>query len=186
MNQQTHIEMVRELAKNPDEIYLSLDLRKCNLLHMAIGLGDEFLELQEAIAPIIESRIARGNPDPKDLVNLKEELGDFLFYTEGLIFGFEHELSHCKEGEGQVRSMDDAMNDMFRFVKRHVFYAQPPNIPELKVCYQSFLMHAETLAEQYAGCGLGLIRRENHEKLKGKRYAKGYSDAAATERADKK
>lgn len=74
-------EMVKNLAKDGEEILKSLTPEKCHLLHMAFAIGGEVGELSDSIKKFI----FYNKPITAEMVdNWKEELGDIEFYLEGL------------------------------------------------------------------------------------------------------
>lgn len=70
---------VNILKKDGKAILDSLTPEKCDLLHMSIGISGEALELQDAVKKhvIYEQDL--------DIENVIEEIGDILFYTQGVI-----------------------------------------------------------------------------------------------------
>ena len=73
-----HSKMVSRLKKPGDQINDSLSPKKCDLLHMAIGICTEAGELLDAVKKHVfyEKDI--------DENNVIEELGDIEFYLEGI------------------------------------------------------------------------------------------------------
>lgn len=72
--EQQHDEMVRTLAKPGQDIISSLTPETADLLHMALGVGGEAGELEDAIKKhVIYNK-------PLDRENVVEELGDLEFY----------------------------------------------------------------------------------------------------------
>lgn len=70
---------VNILKKDGQAILDSLTAEKCDLLHMAIGASGEALEIQEAVKKhvIYEQDL--------DIENVIEEIGDVLFYLQGIV-----------------------------------------------------------------------------------------------------
>lgn len=162
--QEQHSNMVRKLAKGGDEILRSLHGRKAHLMHMCIGLTDEYFELLLAT----------------DTENLLEELGDVMFYLEGLRFPYENDLGPCN---CRMR-IAEALCGLQRLVKRHVFYEQDLDCQLLSNAYFSILAWLRKQAEA-RGWTLDEVRIANMEKLS-KRYPNfQYTDERAKERADK-
>lgn len=163
-----HQFMVNKLAKNPAEILCSLTPAKCHLLHMLTGIEDEYFELN----------IAKHNTDKE---NILEELGDLLFYTEGLLMGFEDELPNFKFCP---LSRDETYQLLGRFVKRHVFYEQDLVVKDLICVYQNI---KEWIRFDAAAISLTIVDVQNHNMAKlGKRYPNfDYTDTRAKERVDK-
>lgn len=73
-----HGKLVKDLAKPGEQILKEMDARDAHLLHMALGVGGEAGELQDAIKKKVIYRRAI------DLANVIEELGDMEFYMEGV------------------------------------------------------------------------------------------------------
>lgn len=174
-----HIAMVAALAKPGQAILLSLDARKCHLLHMAVGISGECAELLEATTE----------------ENTIEELGDIEFYLEGVRQGLvdlggvysQYEMVIVEDSVKQLVISSGALLDM---VKKYVIYDKglEDMLPKMAAASQAVM---GALVCTYANFG---IQREDvldaniTKLLKGKnaRYAAGsYSDKAASERADK-
>lgn len=79
MKYPTYSEFVRALCKPGDAIRSELTPEDCHRLHMAIGISGEAGELLDAIK---KAAIYR---KPLDIHNVKEEIGDVLFYITGLL-----------------------------------------------------------------------------------------------------
>lgn len=73
-----HLELVRRLAKSPDEILLQLTPEKVDLWHMLTGMETEIGE----IATTLKAHIIYNKE--LDLNNLIEEYGDLEFYMQGM------------------------------------------------------------------------------------------------------
>lgn len=84
--------MTLALAKDGDQINQELTPEQANLVHMAMGVSDEAGELMGAIKKHTMYQ------KPLDLENVKEELGDLLFYMFNIIqsvgLTFEDVLQH--------------------------------------------------------------------------------------------
>ena len=74
----TYSQFVEVLIKDPEEIRESLTPQKINLLHMVLGISGEAGELLDSIKKYVIYN------KPIDLINIIEELGDLLFYIEGI------------------------------------------------------------------------------------------------------
>lgn len=79
MKYPTYSEFVRALCKPGDNIRQELTPEDCHRLHMAVGISGEAGELLDAIK---KAAIYR---KPLDTHNVKEEIGDILFYITGLL-----------------------------------------------------------------------------------------------------
>jgi len=72
-------EMVADLIKPGADIVNSLTVEKANIWHLATGVSGEAGELLDAIKKhVIYNK-------PLDRENIVEELGDLMFYMEGLM-----------------------------------------------------------------------------------------------------
>lgn len=78
MEQVTHHEMVKALAKPGYDILAEMSPQDMHLLHMAVGVSGEAGELLDAV------KKAAIYCKPIDRENVVEELGDLEFYIEGL------------------------------------------------------------------------------------------------------
>lgn len=91
MNEQkiNYTEMVRVLAKPGDDILDSLNSRDCHLLHMVVGVSGEAGELLDAVkrAVIYRKQI--------DIENVREEVGDIMFYLTGLCDSLDITVDQC-------------------------------------------------------------------------------------------
>lgn len=77
-NNITYSEFVAALIKPPEELLKSLSPEQMNLIHMAMGISGEAGELLDTI-----KKFAIYNK-PLDMTNIIEELGDLMFYIEGI------------------------------------------------------------------------------------------------------
>lgn len=84
--------MTRALAKDGEDIVKNLTPEQANLWHMATGVSGEAGELLDAIKKHVIYQ------KPLDVENVKEELGDLLFYMSNLMqsvgLSFEEVLQH--------------------------------------------------------------------------------------------
>lgn len=218
---------VNYLIKDPQEIVLTPE--KVNIMHMLIGILGEQNELRKCLSNIQ----AAPNGLKEHTANFVEELGDMLFYCEGMktsVFKLLAETGNedVEESYGNLLSrhiaahgvlggnysklsipgftvssalnlvhsrIDYANELLLETVKRFVFYGEDatkekPNKPsvvhldqllELTACIEAniLVMCASTSLPIQA------VQVENFRKLFEKRYKNGYSDKAASERADK-
>lgn len=86
-----HDKMVAALVKPGKDIINSLTPAGAHALHMAVGISGEAGELLDAIK---KHTIYRKELDRDNVI---EELGDLLFYMEGLCQGVGTTLEECKE-----------------------------------------------------------------------------------------
>ena len=173
--EQQHKDMVVRLAKPGEDILASLTPEKCHLWHMGTGVVGEVIECLEGVM----------NADAE---NVKEELGDSLFYLEGL------RNTICPE-----RDIKDVPSDEEGLIIPEAIILVGRILDKLKkvVAYNKevdrfdlgndILMMKHLLHQMIGRAGFTVeeVLQHNIDKLDGKRYKDGYSDAAAKERADK-
>lgn len=162
--QADHRHMVAKLAKPGQDILDSCTARKMHLMHMVIGVTDEFFEW--------ECRTGRDNA--------LEELGDLLFYTEGLSFVAPDDL----KATSIVYHQGILMCGLQRLAKRHVFYEQDLDCELLSKCYYGLLHWIEMRAREH-GFNMRQVREANMNKLALRYPNFEYSDQRAKQRADK-
>ena len=84
--------MTLALAKDGGQIKDEISPEQCNLIHMCVGISGESGELLDAIKKHVIYQ------KPLDVENVKEELGDLLFYMSNLMqsvgLTFEEILQH--------------------------------------------------------------------------------------------
>ena len=84
--------MTLALAKDGADIVKNLTPEQANLWHMATGIGGEAGEVEDVIKKHVIYQ------KPLDVENVKEELGDLLFYMSNLMqsvgLSFEEVLQH--------------------------------------------------------------------------------------------
>ena len=84
--------MTLALAKDGTDIVKNLTPEQANLWHMATGIGGEAGEVEDVIKKHVIYQ------KPLDVENVKEELGDLLFYMSNLMqsvgLSFEEVLQH--------------------------------------------------------------------------------------------
>jgi NTP pyrophosphatase (non-canonical NTP hydrolase) len=87
-----HKLMVAALVKPGSEILDSLTPKRCNILHMVVGISGESGELLDAVK---KSVIYNKSLDRQNVI---EELGDLEFYMEGLRQELDISREECLEG----------------------------------------------------------------------------------------
>jgi len=84
--------MTLALAKDGEDILKNLTPEQANMWHMATGIGGEAGEIEDVIKKHVIYQ------KPLDVENVKEELGDLLFYMSNLMqsvsLSFEEVLQH--------------------------------------------------------------------------------------------
>lgn len=91
----SYTEFVRSITKPGQDIKDSLTPEKCDMWHMATGISGEAGELLDAIKKHVVYN------KPLDTDNVREELGDLLFYMTGLaeILGTTLQDAKCENRE---------------------------------------------------------------------------------------
>lgn len=171
MNSQEYIDFVKSLVKPGADIMATVTAERCNLLHMAIGIVGECIELSHA----------------ENQKNFREELGDTLFFTTALREMYPAPPSKPEEMENvHTCCLTSIANEILDLVKKVTIYNKLDPLFDDKMGW--------LLAEMMVGISQMLdqeelpmseLRQSNVDKLT-KRYKDGYSDKAAQDRADKK
>jgi len=175
--QETYPEMVKRICKSGEAIQETLTPDVVDLVHNAIGLMGEVIELEEGIA----------NADPE---NILEEAGDCCFYllalTQNDLISPDKLFERTFNGDVEV-GLIPAAGDILDIVKKIFAYNDLTKIDDLITAIAQFMT---SFSFQTAKLDFALEEAYNHNqnKLTGKggRYEQGYSDKAAEERADKK
>lgn len=162
-------------------IQTAVDLQLCSpqeaqLLHVAMGLVGELGEYRHS-----ESR-----------ANMLEELGDFGFFLQAganvlgdapLDFVTTGETGGVQDHVSNLNALDISTIEFMDIVKKTVIYRKPLQLVTLRTQLQIALFaYAQVCA--YHGTTPQELQIANTEKLT-KRYATGYSNQAAQDRADK-
>ena len=198
----SYAEMVERLVKPGEDIVAGIDAEKAHLLHMAVGLSSEVGELMEI-------RMLAACGKEVDTGHLVEELGDAMFYLQGLCAGCgcpkgvasvvdiaedcdkefleESEWEHTK----LVCELTVSSGKILNFVKKSAVYGKKLDfgLKELilaetgkAVTYVWDILHLE-------GICMDKVLEENMLKLmlgeKARYKAGSYSDAQALGRSDK-
>lgn len=175
MNSDQYKAFVQSKLKPGKDIVDSLNDAKAHALHMAIGIAGEGIEYLEAC-------------DNDDEDNIKEELGDLLFYCQGLRLLFPTSIL-----DGRFDNITIIGGSILDRVKKAVIYNKPLPAPlkgstlslEQEIC-QLLTSMENAIATQvkWLDTTVEALRQANAAKLD-VRYKDGYSDAAAQARADK-
>jgi hypothetical protein len=180
-------EFVDRLAKSGEDILSSLTPFKCQLMHAAIGVAGEALELLDAVH-------MRRDDEPIDMENFVEELGDLEFFLEHMraLVKIDHALVAQLVSDSPstltlaetISVLSAISGTLLDAVKKHVIYNKALDTTVVLTCLSSMeqvLVRLRSVAD---------LDREgvldaNRVKL-GKRYKDlTYSDAEAQARADK-
>ena len=162
-------DMVMRLKKPGEVILAQMTPEKMDLLHMAIGVAGELVELDKAVVN-------------EDVPNILEEVGDVEFYMEGVRQNTGIERTNVFQG-----LHDEDEDCVLDVVKKYCVYNKTLNLAKLHDAMVRIDHSLINIRHTY-----GITREEclehNMQKLeKGEksRYKGGYSDAAAQARADK-
>lgn len=171
-----HIELVKNLVKDPEIIMEQMTTEKCAIMHPTFGIAGECGELIEGI---IENNIPL----------IVEESGDVLFYCIDFRYrtgylDFKNNLSfRDRERHVNIHVLEKACSDLIDAVKKFVIYNDRSKLDRsIQYIFQieaSVCAHLERIGVSVDEC-----RQANIKKLV-KRYPKGYSDKSAKERLDK-
>ena len=89
---ETYSDMVNALFKDGKQILTNITEHQMSLLHSAVGISGEAGEVEDAIKKHVVYQ------KPLDVENVKEELGDLLFYMSNLMqsvgLSFKDVLQH--------------------------------------------------------------------------------------------
>lgn len=85
------IQLVRRLVKNPLKIINETTPEKMDLTHMALGVAGEAGEIVDCIK---KHTIYN---QPLNIINLKEEIGDMMFFITRILDTAELTLEECLE-----------------------------------------------------------------------------------------
>jgi hypothetical protein len=169
----TYSEFVASRVKPGQDIVDTMSASKANTMHMLMGLAGESLELYKAITA-------------SDVKNIREELGDFGFFLEGLgqELGFLPFATPAIVMLYDLEVLIDCADTLLDLAKRVGIYNKELDREELfetltivrSICRHTMASWQLTWPE---------IEQGNMAKLT-KRYSSGkYSDKQAQERADK-
>lgn len=202
--------MVSKLLKPGDDIVASMDGRKADMLHAAVGIAGEAGEILKALTNInfesFDEKATTGLTED-EVTNLKEEIGDHVFYETalrqaidmselvyrgGTIYKLEAEIEKNWDNPRYVLrrlGYHHAVlaSDILDMAKKSVMYNKELDILQIIGLMLEDAWVISTMIRAF-GSTMDEIREGNMKKLltgKNARYAEGYSDAAAVERADK-
>jgi NTP pyrophosphatase (non-canonical NTP hydrolase) len=176
-----HRELVTRLKKPGENILACVTPYSLDLLHMAVGVVGEVLELCEA-------------EDSDNREHVLEELGDLQFYIEGFrqvlcperVFKLAvAEVSESCDPCNSRALLMTAAGHLLNLTKRFTIYDKTPLDEEV---FQKAL-HA--VAVHAAACGLlsgftpDAILQHNYSKLNTRYPSGSYTDSQAQQRADK-
>jgi len=169
-------DMVRALCKPGNEIVNELDSKKAHVLHMAIGIMGESVELLEGLIK-----------DDKE--NISEELGDIEFYFEGMCQGVGHiPFIKIKNNTQDYFNLIDKLlieaGNILDNAKKFVIYGDETKVNSI---LENLSNYSVALDQMYIATNH--TRKEaieyNIKKLSKRYKLLKYSNQAAKERADK-
>lgn len=172
------VEMVKRLLKPGAMIVAQLDADKADLLHCAVGVMDEVVELMVAI-------------EAKDYENVIEECGDIYFYGAGIELNLgcmlpergPHKVipSHPKT---MIKTMLKHAGELLDLVKKRTIFNKEVAAVDITQHLGIIYAYMRVMLREM-GYTPDYVRDKNIEKL-GVRHASGvYSDAGQNARADK-
>ena len=169
----TYQEFVASRKKDPNQLMVEMTPYKLDLIHMSVGLVGELMEYQAA----------------SDAENAIEELGDMLFYTEGLKQAIEHLVDKPMEWLGVDKALDsytltEVVQVLTDKVKKYTMYDKPTDWQLLwEYCVELKELICDEVGQEH-GWSKEELEASNIKKLT-KRYPEGYCNKAAGERKDK-
>lgn len=178
--------MVSTLAKPGSEIAKKLTGVNAHLWHMASALAGETFELMYACAKL-------------DNKNLKEEMGDWYFYFQGLLNGLHIDEESLRrmtayqlcETENVGIDFYCSVGDLFDSVKKRVIYEKQgqeiaivDNMAKTLKLFERYCVYAG-FSNSNGEADFRLFKSDNMRKLAKRFPDGGYSNAAANARADK-
>lgn len=183
----THPELVAALVKPGQDILESLTPLKCHLWHMASCLPGEAAELVESLSPYI-----LGEVNSPDRENLLEELGDVVFYFEGLWQGLDmlpppyapDRESHRKHISELTLNLVITAGQVFDVIKKFVIYNKPFDHAGTTNALHRFGQSAANM-RGFANFTQDEVTKANISKLSKRYVGLTYSDQSAQERLDK-
>lgn len=141
------------------------------LLHSAMGIVTEVAEIYEAI-------------DNGDLVNLKEELGDCLWYLAISIDILKIDTNLLYTSTQPHYNIGYLASEYLDVIKKYIFYGKEYSLTATKVNVLMILGCIFNICNQYSISVNGMMD-DNIEKLK-KRYGDKFSEEKAINRDIKK
>lgn len=160
---------VKALKKSGDDILKELTATEASALHMLVGLLDEYFELGVALVR-------------KDMDNANEEIGDFMFYLNGLC----QDLNIVPAESAEQIALSNGVMLLNEAVKRHIFYRKPLDHTSVSEIVGGILVGLNRLIEAInPDWTMESILDNNINKLHKRYKEKSFSNEAAQERADK-
>lgn len=177
-----HQRFVMSLAKDGDEIISTLSSKRAHLLHMVLGVVGEANEVDEVLTDYTLT------PE-QQYDKLADELGDVVFY----LIGAAHEVEEPESSEwvvshiepmGTPRMLFKRSAELAEYSKKLVMYNREWDNAILRQLIANVYDEVVAIANSY-GMSINFVTVVNKQKLS-KRYAGGYSDERANNKADKR
>lgn len=177
--------VVNTLRYDAEEIYKQITPQKLDLLHMGIGISGEIMELEIA--------------DPTDVANVKEELGDLLFYVFGALeaAGQEYvyeEISEDEifekyaspEGIAAFVNIITACEKIVNEIKQHTILGKDlQDLTEHAIqVFDNVTLIAVNLGD--SEFNFGKLLQSNHDKLFKRHHTGKFTTESALEKVDHK
>lgn len=187
MEQITHPELVKALAKPGAAIVDSLTSERADLWHAATGVAGEATEICEALLTYASGELL-------DLENLIEELGDMEFYLQQLrsnvgipydeLFMHEFDFSYSEDPAVMAGVIAICGGNILDFVKKVVVYNKDLDRAAL-LGVLGAMEGSLHVIRHLSGVTREQVLQANIEKLSIRYAGLSYSDDAAQTRADK-
>lgn len=162
---------IKEYQKLAKVTCTSLGSDKLDLSHMVMGMCSEINEILKA-------------KDRKDMINLSEEYGDFLFYLVNYCTFRGYDLQEVIKGKGEsgvrFNSLSYYLSKLTDLVKKYVAYNKPIEVSTDLECLIDTYCSVQTHLIAY-DLDLSVILDRNIAKLKA-RYGGKFTEEAALNR----
>jgi NTP pyrophosphatase (non-canonical NTP hydrolase) len=146
--------------------YRQLTQLEWDMLHGALGLVTEYLEIQIA----------------KTTVNLSEEIGDFLWYLMLSAYSIDLRVTELHRDYVVALSMDHYLEEYVSLVKKHCIYGKEKQI-ELQTAFNQLWCCFMNRID-FKGLDINVLIQENMDKLN-KRYTTSFTPEESEIRKDK-
>lgn len=175
--------VVNKLKFDPSELLKQMTLPKMDLIHMALGIAGEILELEIA--------------DPTDIANVREEFGDLLFYVLGAIEASEQEFEYEILSEedilakyikdGGVNAFENiitASEQLLNNIKQHAVLGK--DLADLTESARIIIDNTTLVISSLDGTEytLGDLLQSNHDKLFKRHHTGEFTQETALEKVD--
>lgn len=175
-NAPSHDDVVRHLAKPEADLVAEFGEDKAGITHMIMGMVTECRELVIAVFA-------------NDRVNVKEEIGDFQFYSVGLRQALArfYDDAYVPQTFPPIYDVAGFMlqtMNLMDFNKKNYAYDSDLNVQSLYAILDELDSKVQAFADAQQ---LSMQECIDHNRIKlwTKRYPNGFSNKAATDRLDK-